>query len=464
MQVTKLFGTDGIRSPFGAGVLTPKNLETLGHALGAFLVKRQQCGIAIAHDPRPSAPELQRHFVAGLSKWPLKIIDYGCLPTPALAIITRETPADIGIMLSASHNPATDNGLKFFQGTGDKWSLKDEGALEALFGSPPPLPGPHDVATFQMSSRGEALYRDALLSHFPSLSLRGITLCVDAANGAMSGIAERTLEQLGATVVETASVPSGGNINDGVGALFPKTVQKFVQKHQSFCGISFDGDGDRVIFSTPNGTEIDGDQLLAFLASSFKQRSKLPHQMVCSTHMANAALEVSLSQNGIQLLRSDVGDRFVAKALEKSGSALGGEPSGHLIWSPHLNCSDGLCTALLFLEAVIQDGRALDDIFPYFQKFPQATLSIPRPTEIEIEAYMHRLQDLFAPLEERLLPKGRLLLRPSGTEPIFRLMMEHPAPELLASLLEEAKTQIQKLTAQEQTTHTTLKKKTQRAP
>lgn len=418
------FGTDGIRGHAGEAPLDPETMRRVGAALGVLLHKSGSDPIRVVcgNDGRESAPWILESLAQGLVAAEVAVTDVGLCTTPALAFLARTQPYAAGIMISASHNPAQDNGIKIFAHDGKKLADADEREIESLCREL----RPEKNGTPRLRPRGELLrhYEDQFADLYPGLDLSGFKLCVDAAHGGGSLLAPTVLRMFGAEVIEVACEPDGFNINDGVGALHPEYVAAAVKQHGAHLGICLDGDGDRGIFVDETGTVRDGDDQLCLFGLAMHRAGKLPNATVVATVMSNLGLHRALSDAGIRVHVTPVGDRNVVQAMREHGYTLGGEQSGHVLFAGDGNLTgDGLFTALklLSLPGVQQTGFAA--AFASFHRFPQKLVNVRvqrKPKFDEVPA----LQQKAAEIENILGRDGRLLLRYSGTEPLCRVMIE----------------------------------------
>jgi len=423
--MASIFGTDGIRDRFGHGWLQPRGIYAIGHAVAQQL-KRQTSSpitIGIAGDTRASRAAIQSSLYRALTVYPIQIIDYGILPTPALVRILRDNEHTCGIMITASHNPAQDNGIKIFGPGGRKITQEEEAeishtAYDAYHNIPTyeNRSALHDHACGSMThahDHGHALYRNVLFqSCTPDLS--GITIVIDGASGATHAIAPDILRAYGASVITIDQHPDGYNINDGCGSTQPHTLQHAVTHYNAHIGFAFDGDGDRVIAVNAHGEIKDGDDLLAILLQHPSYRAT---PSIVSTHMSNMGLEQLLEQCNTQVIRTRVGDKHVAAALHTHDLLLGGEPSGHIIMRDLHTTGDGIMTVLRVMEVLThtQDWKLHS-----FEKYTQITYTIAVQQRIPVESAP--LCDILNTAHSTI--DGRIVARYSGTEPVMRIMVE----------------------------------------
>lgn len=445
----RLFGTDGVRGVANEGDLTPERLLRLGQAIGQVLADslkllhqetrvrlprtaarhevRGRARVLVGRDTRLSGPFVRDALLAGILSRGIGVVDGGILPTPVVAHLARRERFDVGIVISASHNPMEDNGVKLFSSSGLKIPDAAERAIEELVEHPPDTwDGRTGEALGDHSpwpGAADSYVEDVVARHKGRLSLAGRKVVVDCANGATHGIAPRVLEALGAAVVALNIEPDGTNINHRCGALHPQVVAKAVRAEKACLGLSFDGDGDRLIAVDERGRVRDGDYLLAILGLDLKAAGKLSGDTVVSTVMANIGLDLCLEASGVRLLRAPVGDRNVLAEMLAGGYRLGGEQSGHVIFLDESTTGDAIITALRVLEVIARSGRTLGDLTSAMKKCPQVLRNVRVKSKPPLES-VPRVQDEVRAVEELLAGKGRLLLRYSGTEPLARVMVE----------------------------------------
>lgn len=430
----QLFGTDGIRGPAGIYPLTPDGVSIIGEAIAAYFTQPREL-ILVGRDPRESSPMLAAALIKGLVTAGARVEDVGVLPTPGLAYLTKHRGAQAGVMITASHNPYTDNGIKVFTAEGTKLVDTAQAGINALI-------GPADAHARPGGSSVEVLdaandYQAFLVSCAGNVSFEGLTIALDTANGATSGLAGRVFNELGATVTSLFDQPDGRNINVACGATAPEVLQAAVREHQLDCGAAFDGDGDRLLLIDGQGRLLDGDHMLYILAVTGK------HQGVVATLMSNMGLENSLKNHDIVLHRTAVGDRYVLEGLAKTGLTLGGEQSGHMVLADYAQTGDGLLAAVRILVQTQASGKSLAQWYDELVLLPQTLLNIPLSNKALLEH--PKIKDLIAQAVSELADSGRLNVRPSGTEPKLRIMVEAADAESraqaiadqLASLLEK---------------------------
>ena len=422
----KYFGTDGVRGRVGDDKINPELVLKLGWAAGRVLGQGKGGKVLIGKDTRISGYLFESSLEAGLVAAGMDIRLLGPMPTPGIAYLTRTFRAAAGIVISASHNPYYDNGIKFFSSSGCKLPDEVELAIEAEMEKP--------LSTVASDRLGKAVRVDDAAGRYiefckstvpASMSLAGLTMVVDCANGATYHIAPHVFTELGAQVIPIGNEPNGININEGIGSTHPKTLQKAVLEHGADLGIAFDGDGDRLIMVDHQGTIVDGDGILYIIA-----RSRLEHPAglqgkLVGTKMTNLGLEVALRELGVELVRTDVGDRYILEALNKNDWALGGEPSGHIICRDRTTTGDGIIAALQVLAAMVLSGSSLRDLSLGMPRYPQTLVNVELGQAEAADIMAHpQVNEAVADAEATLGAKGRVLLRPSGTEPLIRVMVE----------------------------------------
>ena len=419
----RYFGTDGIRGEVGNPPITADFFLRLGWAAGTVLADGKRGKIVIGKDTRISGYMFESVVEAGLTAAGVDAVLAGPMPTPAVAYLTRTLRATAGIVISASHNPYSDNGIKFFAENGGKLSDDVELAIEAAIDAP--------MRTVRSTDIGKAVRIDDAAGRYiefckstvpPDLTLTGLRIVVDCAHGATYHIAPRVFSELGAEVVPIGCAPNGLNINDGFGPLAPSALRDAVRERRADLGIAFDGDGDRVMMVDADGEIVDGDELLFIIAEDRHAGGQLDGSVV-GTVMTNRGLEVALRSLGVGLHRAKVGDRYVMEVMRAQGSLIGGESSGHIICLDHTTTGDGIVSALQVLRALVRSGRALGEAKQGMSKYPQTMRNVRLVERIELDSN-GVLQDAVAAAEADLGSGGRVLLRLSGTEPMVRIMVE----------------------------------------
>jgi phosphoglucosamine mutase len=424
----KYFGTDGIRGVAGVSPLDPETLVRLGKAVAkVFLKDQRKHRILIGKDTRLSGYMIESSLAAGITAMGADLMLCGPVPTPGVAYLTRSMRADAGIMISASHNPFEDNGIKIFGSDGYKLADELEAEIEQLL-----EPGVLDNKTVDSTQIGKATrindavgrYTVFLKGSFPrECTLEGLKIGLDCANGAAYVVGPQTCTELGADVVSRGVSPSGRNINAGFGSLYPEVVGKLVTEQNLNIGIALDGDADRCILVDEKGRILDGDIALAICAIDMKERGVLAKPQVVATQMSNLGLEKLLGAHGIDVLRTGVGDRAVLEEMQRHGIQLGGEQSGHTIFADHATTGDGLLTALKVMAVMCRKGRPLSELAAAFVAFPQKLVNIKVSSRPEL-ATIEPLARAIEQKERELGSSGRVLVRYSGTENKARVMVE----------------------------------------
>jgi phosphoglucosamine mutase len=440
--MNKYFGTDGIRDAITGPLLSPEFLTKLGWAFGAWLNNQNEAHpikkrIAIGRDTRESAKAILESLSQGLSAWNISILDAGILPTPGLQLICKDQKTEAGIMITASHNPASDNGIKVFNREGLKLSITEEIMIEALIDSAPEVIKNLSLKVENLS--GENFYRSKLQNHFKNLDLTGMRIAVDCANGATTNTTPALLKTLGATIFGMGIYPNGQNINANCGSENPAALQSIIKEHHCDIGIAHDGDGDRLLICDSNGKIIPGDVLLAIFALAI-----IPVEgSFVTTIQTNNGVDQALKTRGIKTLRVAVGDRNVFETLNETKSLFGGEPSGHYIFREHGWVGDGFFAALKLLEILKKNDRSLTELAAQIPLFHQKRLNL-RVKEKKPFGTMPPFDNAIEKVHTELsISEGRALVRYSGTEPKLRLLVEGPCEKTLekhlAHLVEKAK-------------------------
>ncbi|REC57098.1 phosphoglucosamine mutase [Rhodosalinus sediminis] len=436
----KFFGTDGIRGRANTAPMTADLALRLGQAAGRYF--RRDGGsavhrVVIGKDTRLSGYMFETALTAGLTSAGMNVLLLGPVPTPAVGLLTPSMRADLGIMISASHNPAEDNGIKFFGPDGFKLSDAAEVEIEALMEAgvdPAPASG---IGRAQRIDDGRFRYVERVKSTFPQgMRLDGLKIVVDCANGAAYRAAPEVLWELGADVVALGTAPDGANINAGCGSTQPQAAAEAVVAHGADVGICLDGDADRIVLIDETGTVADGDQLMALMAARWAEEGRLADGTLVATVMSNLGLERFLAARGLRLERTRVGDRYVVEAMRAGGWTLGGEQSGHIVMTDHATTGDGLMAGLQFLAEMVRSGQPASRLARQFEPVPQLLRNVRYATgQAPLEAAAVR--DAIAAAEARLTGQGRLLIRPSGTEPLIRVMAEAEDEALMAEVVAE---------------------------
>lgn len=437
----RLFGTDGIRGRFGEGWLTPGAVSALGRAIGTVLPRHRsgkrsvQPLALVGHDGRRSGPELESAVARGLAATGYGVKSVGLITTPGLAVLGRLREFDVSVMISASHNPAEDNGIKIFSSSGDKLGDEIEDEIEEellahadpIDGGPPPSPDP--------SLENEYLHH--LMGSANGLKLDGRVIVIDCANGGGSRVAPRILGRLGAQVLAIASSPDGDNINQQCGSTHPSGLQEAVRLHTADLGVALDGDGDRCLLVNEHGALVNGDAMLTLIARDDHQRGRLSDPRIVATVMSNRGLHRAMREIGVQVVTVGVGDRRVVEALRREELTLGGEQSGHIVFGPdNFYIGDGIYTALRVLAVMNEREASLSELASAYRPFPQVLINVPvekKPNLSEVSSVMAEVRRI----ESELGDDGRVLLRYSGTEPLARVMVEGPDEDRIRAQAQE---------------------------
>jgi phosphoglucosamine mutase len=439
----RLFGTDGIRGRFGQPPLDRETVTALAVHLAATLRTRGGHSgngapprVVLGGDTRESTPEICRWLAAGLLAAGVDLRYAGVIPTPGVAWLTRELESAAGVIVSASHNPWPDNGIKLVDPAGFKWSDEDEAALENLLAPTPPVAEiPPSALTVEPELRER--YLRHLAATLPGQNpLAGLRVVLDTGNGAASGYAGELFERLGAQVVLLHAEPDGRNVNEGCGSTAPAEMAARVVAEGADLGAAFDGDADRCILADERGEVRDGDAMLYLWATCLHRSGRLQPPKIVATSMSNLGLERALAAEGIGLVRCNVGDRYVVEAMRREGIRLGGEQSGHIVQSDLASTGDGLLTAIQIAFLRHQDGRPLSAMLAPFRRYPQVLLNVRVATKQPFET-LPAVAAVAGDVERRLGDDGRLVLRYSGTEPLARIMIEGPGQELIDGMAAE---------------------------
>jgi phosphoglucosamine mutase len=425
----KYFGTDGVRGRVGEPPITPDFVLKLGYCAGKVLSRadvapphRDRPAVLIGKDTRISGYMLESALESGLSAAGVDTFLVGPMPTPGVAFLARALRLSAGVMISASHNPFEDNGIKFFSADGMKLPDAVETEIESLLDKPMALPGAAHLGKAERVHDAEGRYLEFCKGNFPKQrSLRGLKLVVDCAHGANYRVGIRLFQELGAEVVAIGSQPNGLNINDGCGATAPKAMARAVVEHQADFGIAFDGDGDRLAMADHDGTLYDGDQLLYAIVKHRKETGRLRGGVV-GTLMTNFALERRFGEMGVEFARAKVGDRYVLETLVERGWECGGENSGHLLCLDCHSTGDAMISALQVLAGLVATGQTLGEFTRELTLLPQVLVNVRLTGGFDLQA--PAVKGAIAGAEAELAGRGRVLLRPSGTEPVVRVMVE----------------------------------------
>lgn len=444
-MVRKYFGTDGVRGRVGEGVITPEFVLKLGWAVGQVFAREGRSKVLIGKDTRISGYMFESALEAGLVAAGVDVLLLGPMPTPAIAYLTRTFQARAGIVISASHNPYYDNGIKFFSADGTKLPDELEIAIEEAIDA--------TMATVESAKLGKVRRIDDAAGRYieyckstgqTGLSLAGLKIVLDCANGATYHVAPAVFAELGADVIVMGASPDGLNINANVGSTHPADMQALVVRECADFGIAFDGDGDRVLFADASGDLVDGDELLYIIAAE-QLRCGEPCDGVVGTLMSNLGFELALKALGVSFERAQVGDRYVKERMNALGWQLGGENSGHIICGDVSTTGDGIVAALKVVQAVVRSGKSLIELRKPVSKFPQImqNIRIQKPVDLSDS----ELTAAVAQVELELAGRGRVLLRASGTEPLVRVMVEGEGAAQVAELCQRLADKVQKLSS-----------------
>ena len=432
--MAKYFGTDGIRGHFGTKPLSVDFILRIGNAVGKSLLKKGDT-VVIGRDTRISGDVIESAVSAGLQAAGINVKLAGIVPTPAVAYLVTKYKADLGIVVSASHNPYQDNGLKFFNAQGGKLNDAEQNAIEDQIDT--------DIVTLQGEDLGTSFtllapqndYVDFVLNTVPHLSLDDMKVVVDAGHGAMYKVAPRAIEDLGADIKTIGTAPNGKNINKECGSTHTKNLEAAVKNFDADIGLSFDGDGDRLVVVDHLGESVDGDELLYILAKHSHQQKPLTGPVV-GTSMTNMGLEAAFQQLGIDFVRARVGDKHVLEKLAETGGKFGGETSGHLICLDHATTGDGLTAAVQILKILRESKSSLNILKQGFKKYPQLIVNV-KVNEKELAMEHPKTKAVLRESQTQLGTSGRIVLRPSGTEPVIRVMVEAENAGLTSKLANE---------------------------
>lgn len=435
----KLFGTDGVRGIANVEPMTTETAMKIGRGT-AYLFKGKsghRAKIVIGKDTRLSGYMLENAIAAGICSMGVDVLLVGPLPTPGIAFITRSMRADAGIVISASHNPFQDNGIKIFSSDGFKLPDDSEARIEDLISSgemDPLHPTAEEVGKAFRVDDARGRYIVFLKASFPSeMGLEGIKVVVDCANGAAYKVAPLVLEELGAEVIPLGVEPDGENINRGCGSLQPGLIRRVVRQEGADLGVALDGDGDRAVFSDEKGRVVDGDQVMAMIAKDLDDLGRLNHRTLVATVMSNMGLEVTLRKEGINMIRTAVGDRYVVEEMRRGGYNLGGEQSGHIVLLDHNTTGDGVITALQVLRLMRRQERPMSELAALMERYPQVLRNVPvraKPLLSDVPELQRHIQEA----QGRLGESGRVVVRYSGTEPVLRVMVEGEEESMIKNI------------------------------
>ncbi|WP_124058346.1 phosphoglucosamine mutase [Vaginisenegalia massiliensis] len=429
----KYFGTDGVRGVANAK-LTPELAFKLGRFGGYVLMQHaaevEHPRVLVARDTRISGQVLESALIAGLLSVGIEVMQLGVISTPAVAYLTRTQNAVAGVMISASHNPAQDNGIKFFGSDGFKLSDDQELEIEALLDQEEdrlPRPSAEGLGTVDEFPEGSIKYIQFLQTTIPT-DLEGLTICLDAANGATSPLINQLFADLETDFYTMGDRPNGLNINDGVGSTHPEQLQAFVKEKGAMVGLAFDGDGDRLIAVDENGDIVDGDKIMFICGKHLKAKGRLAHDTIVSTVMSNIGFHKAVEANGMVALKTKVGDRYVVEEMRKGGYSLGGEQSGHIVFLNMNTTGDGLLSAVQLLSVMKQTGKKLSELASEVTIFPQKLVNV-RVRDKHTVMDEPKVKAVIEEVEREMNGDGRILVRPSGTEPLLRVMAEASTDE-----------------------------------
>jgi len=429
----KYFGTDGVRGVANTE-LTPELAFKLGRCGGYVLMQhapeQAHPRVLVARDTRISGQLLEQALVAGLLSVGIEVMQLGVISTPAVAYLTRTQNAAAGVMISASHNPALDNGIKFFGSDGFKLSDQQEEEIEALIDAPEdtlPRPSTDGLGTIDEFPEGAIKYLQFLQSTI-SGDLEGIRVCIDAANGATAPLVNQLFADLETDFYTMGDRPNGININDGVGSTHPEGLQAFVKEKDAMVGLAFDGDGDRLIAVDENGELVDGDKIMFICGQHLKSKGRLEKDTIVSTVMSNIGFHKAIEEHGMVALKAQVGDRYVVEAMREGGYVLGGEQSGHIVFLNLNTTGDGLLSAVQLLAVMKETGKSLSELAAQVTIFPQKLVNI-RVRDKHTVMDEPAVKAVIEAVEAEMNGDGRILVRPSGTEPLLRVMAEASTDE-----------------------------------
>jgi phosphoglucosamine mutase len=432
----KFFGTDGIRGRTNEAPMTAAMAQRIGQAAGAhFLRGAHKHRVVIGKDTRLSGYMMETALISGFTSVGMDVVMVGPMPTPAVAMLTQSMRADLGVMISASHNKFVDNGIKLFGPDGYKLSDQDELAIEALLETEPKLVPAEQIGRSRRIEDARGRYIHAAKLTFPKhLRLDGLKVVLDCANGAAYEVAPSALWELGAEVIAIGVTPNGLNINEGCGSTDPELLRNTVIESGADIGLALDGDADRLIVIDDSGETVDGDQLMALIGSAWRRKGLLRGGGIVSTVMSNLGLERFLAGQGLKLERTQVGDRYVLKAMRAKGYNVGGEQSGHIILTDYATTGDGLVAALQILAELVATDKPASELLRLFEPLPQLLRSVrfaqdPEKDDAVIAA--------IAAARTRLGDTGRVVTRKSGTEPVFRVMAEGEDETLVAAVVDD---------------------------
>jgi len=427
------FGTDGVRG-IANKELTPELAFRLGRMGGAVLTRHaegRQAKVLVGRDTRISGEMLESALVAGLLSVGIEILKLGVISTPGVSYLVPTQAADAGVQITASHNPAEDNGIKFFGSDGFKLSDELEAEIEALLDAPVdelPRPAAEGLGTVSFFPEGVGKYLSYLQTTTPD-DLSGMKIAIDAANGATSSAVTKLFADLDADFVTMATNPNGLNINDGVGSTHPEAISAFTVENDAQVGLAFDGDGDRLIAVDENGDIVNGDKIMFIIGKFLSEHGRLRQDTIVTTVMSNIGMYKAMDENGISSVKTAVGDRYVVEEMVKNGYNVGGEQSGHVVFLDWASTGDGMLTALQLLQVVKSTGKPLSELAGEMNEYPQVLINV-QVTDKKAALDNEAIQAIIADVEERMAGDGRVLVRPSGTQDLLRVMVEASTDEL----------------------------------
>lgn len=433
----RLFGTDGIRGVANQA-LTPELVYKIARCAGHYFAKQEQRPkMLIGKDTRISGDMIEAALTLGFTSVGVNVVKLGVVTTPAVAYLTKNTDAVAGVMISASHNPMEDNGIKFFSDQGFKLPDQVEEEIERMYFEGEELPYPTGEKVGRVME--ELNLKDKYLEYLKTTvknSFKGINIGLDCANGSAYDLAPKLFTQLGANVHAIHNMPNGTNINDSCGSTHPDQLAEFVKENNLDLGFSFDGDADRLIAVDKTGEVIDGDYILAICGKYLKEQGKLPQDVVVGTVMANLGFDIACEEQGLKAIKTKVGDRYVLEEMLKGGYTLGGEQSGHIIFLEHGTTGDGILTAVQFLDTLVSLNQSLDQAKGILNKLPQVLINV-KVGDKEKYITNPEIANVVSEVENQLGKKGRVLVRPSGTENLIRVMIEGQDPNEIQALAEK---------------------------
>ncbi|KRM18371.1 phosphoglucosamine mutase [Ligilactobacillus hayakitensis DSM 18933 = JCM 14209] len=430
----KYFGTDGVRG-IANETLSPELAFKLGRYGGYVLTQHAEskpARVLVARDTRISGQMLEQALIAGLLSVGIEVFSLGVMTTPGVAYLVRMQGADAGVMISASHNPAQDNGIKFFGGDGYKLSDEKEEEIEALLEKDTddlPRPSAAGLGTVSDYREGALKYTQFLEQTIPE-DLEGMHIVIDGANGSTSALVSRLFADLGVEFDTMATTPDGININDGVGSTHPEALAKMVVEKGAQAGIAFDGDGDRCIAVDENGEIVDGDKIMYICGKYMNSRGRLKKETIVTTVMSNLGLYKAMEENNLNSVQTKVGDRYVVEEMRKDGYNVGGEQSGHVVFLDFNTTGDGMLTSLQLLNVMKQTGKKLSELAAEVTTYPQELVNV-RVTDKQAALNNEKINETIKQVEAKMAGDGRVLVRPSGTEDLLRVMAEAKTPELV---------------------------------